>query len=483
MKNENSTFKSRLSRRDMLRLTAFTATGAFLAACGPAPATPAPATPAPATQAPAAEATPTPAPAAEATPTPAPTKAAAEQMSLRLVTNHGESDVPLFKKVIQNFEGRNPNIKIEYLDIAGGGDFYTTINAQGAGGDLPDIWYTRTFDVPVYASKKWTVDLQSLIDRDAAEVNVEDFWPAEVAQMKWEGNLYALPYDFSNIGIYYNKNMFDQAGVSYPPASWKWADLVDLALKFIEKDASGAFTKWGLVLYTWNWVFMGLLFGWGGKVWTDDFRKCIADSPENRECLTFFTEARKKGVYPEAGATPQGVEPFGAGLVPMSFQGSWATKWMRDTIGDKFDFDCTAMPLSPSGASCLNAAGGAWGIAVNTKHLEEAWTFNKHLTSTESTNILISEPLRSIPGRKSSVPLWEQKAAEGGLPPKNVNVFAEQNEKAHAAPYPPYWQDFSNTWVNIIDPLLNGQVTDDVGTVLANFQNEVNRIIEQYYQG
>jgi ABC-type glycerol-3-phosphate transport system substrate-binding protein len=110
---------------------------------------------------------------------------------------------------------------------------------------------------------------------------------------------------------------------------------------------------------------------------------------------------------------------------------------------------------------------------------EAAWTFNKYLTSTEATNILISEPLRSIPGRQSSVPLWNETASEGGLPPANVGVFAEQMEGAHAAPYPPYWQDYGTAWNNIIVPLLDGTVDDDPATTLAEFDTEVTRIIDQ----
>jgi ABC-type glycerol-3-phosphate transport system substrate-binding protein len=174
------------------------------------------------------------------------------------------------------------------------------------------------------------------------------------------------------------------------------------------------------------------------------------------------------------------VDPFAADLLPMAFQGSWATTFMRDSIGDKFGFDCTAMPLSPTGESCINAAGGAWGIAANTANVEAAWTFLKFLTSTESTDILISEPLRSIPGRKSSVPLWNEKAAEGGLPPKNVTAFAQQMEIANAAPYPPYWQDYGTAWNNMIAPMIGGVTSDGPDTVLPAFQEEVNRLIAQF---
>jgi multiple sugar transport system substrate-binding protein len=453
---DDTSKQKKMTRRDFLRMSALTGAAATLAAC--AQASPA----APAQEAPKEEA-------------PAP---ATEKVSLRFITNHGEADQPLFKAVLSNFAAKYPNITIDHLDIAGN-EFYDTINAQGAASQLPDVWYTRTFDVPVYASRGWTINLQPYINRDAQEVNVDDFWPAEVAQMRWKGDLFALPYDFSNVGIYYNKDMFAAAGVSTPPESWKWPELAAMAEKFVQKDDSGAFKTWGLVLYNWNWVFHGLLFGWGGKIWTDDFSECVINSKENVDCFKFFIAERKKGLYPEAGAAPANVDPFASGLTPMSFQGSWATVYMRDAIADKFDFDCTAMPLSPSGQSCINAAGGAWGIATNCKHVEEAWTFNKFLTSTESTNVLISEPLRSIPGRKSSVPLWNQKAAEGGKPPLNAPVFAKQMDIANAAPFPPYWQDYGNAWGNMIGPLIDGAVTDEPETVLASFQDEVNRIIQQ----
>ncbi len=451
-----TTSAKKFSRRHFLAGTAVAGAGAVLAACAPA-----------ATQAPAA-------PAEKATE--APTKApAADKVTIRFVTNHGAADQPLFQTVIDKFKQASPNITIDHLDIANGNDFYNSINTQGAAKQLPDVWYTRTFDVPVYASKNWTISLQDFVNADAKEVNVDDFWPGEVAQMTWQGKLYALPYDFSNIGIYYNITAFKKAGVDLPPASWKWDDLAALAQKFAKKDDKGKYNAWGLLMYTWNWVAIGLMYGWGGKVFSDDLSSCVINSKENADCLKWFIDQRKKGMYPEASATPEGVDAFMANLVPMEFQGSWATVAMRDSVKDKFEYDCTAMPTSPTGASCINAAGGAWGIAANSKSPQSAWTWNKFLTSTDSTNDLISNPLRSIPGRKTSADRWTEVAAKGGLPPKNVAVFAKQNETAVAKPYPAFWQVFGNVWGNMIDPLLNGSVDDDPATVLQKAQDEVNR--------
>jgi multiple sugar transport system substrate-binding protein len=451
--DDRSKSGSKLSRRYFLKGAALAGAGSLLAACG------------------------APTPAAQTGDGPGSSAPSNESVTLRFVTNHGESDMPLFQKVLGKFKDKYPNITIDHLDI-GGEEFYNTINTQGAARELPDIWYTRTFDVPVYASRGWTVSLQNMVEADSAEVNVADFWPAEVEQMKWRNELYALPYDFSNIGIYYNKDMFAAAGEQLPPDSWNWQDLANMGYKFVEKDGSN-FTKWAMVLYTWDWVFHGVLMGWGGQIFSDDFSQCVINSKENADCLKFFADARQQGLYPEAGAAPAGVDPFAAGLVPMSFQGSWATTQMRSTIADKFDFDCTVMPVSPAGKSCINAAGGAWGIAANSKYVPETWTFMKFLTSTESTNDLISDPLRSIPGRKSSAERWNQVAAEGGQPPQNVGAFSKQMEVANAAPFPPYWRDYSNAWGNMIVPFLDGTIADAPETVLSQFQDEVNRIIKQ----
>jgi multiple sugar transport system substrate-binding protein len=473
-----NSIKAKFSRRKFLKGMAVASAGSVLVACAPA-ATQAPAAapttaPAAATEAPAAA---TEAPAATTAPTAA--APAAGPVKLRFITNHGAADQPLFQTVLDNFKAKAANITIDHLDIADGNDFYNSINTQGAAKQLPDIWYTRTFDVPVYASKDWTLSMEDMVKADAAEVNVDDFWPGEVAQMRYQGKLYALPYDFSNIGIYFNKTVFAKAGVDLPPATWKWDDLATLGQKFVKKDSSGAFNAWGLVLYTWNWVFMGLMYGWGGKVFSDDLASCVINTPANVDCLKWFIAQRKLGLFPDAGSAPAGVDPFMANLVPMEFQGSWATVAMRDAVKDKFEYDCTTMPLSPSGASCINAAGGAWGIAKNTADPAASWTFTKFLTSTESTNVLISDPLRSIPGRKSSAARWTEVASKGGLPPKNVAVFEKQNETAVAQPYPAFWQAFGNVWGNMIDPLINGTTDTDPGEVLAQVQDEVNRQAKQ----
>ncbi len=96
--------KAHLSRRDFMKGAALVGASTLLASCAPA-------------------AKPTELKSDEIKPTTAPAQQTSSA-TLRFVTNHGEADVPLFTKVIENFKAKEPNIKIEHLDIADGNAFY-----------------------------------------------------------------------------------------------------------------------------------------------------------------------------------------------------------------------------------------------------------------------------------------------------------------------------------------------------------------------
>lgn len=404
-----------------------------------------------------------------------PAAADGEQVTIRFVTNHAEVELPFFEQVVTEFEAANPNIDIDFLNIAGD-QFNDAIRTQAIGENLPDIWYARTFLTSDYASKGWTLNLTQLAERDG--IDIEDFWPAQVAQMQYENELYALPYDFSNIGIYYNKDMFDEMGVPYPSDDWTWEDLAATAEQFVEQDADGTVTRWGLNIYPWTWVWLGLLQANGGSIFNEDFSACTIDSPENLATLEFFQDLRSRGIYPESGATPAGLDPFANGLVAMAFQGSWATQQIRDSVGDAFEFDVAAMPAGTSGRRGITPAGGAWAIAANSEHPDEAWEFLKFLTSTESINTLISDNLRSIPGRQSSVERWVEVASQGDLPPANVGIFADMMGDAYEIVYPPFWGDYDIAWNNLIVPaIVGGDGVLGPAEALAAMQEQCNNAI------
>jgi len=157
-------------------------------------------------------------------------RSAADQVTLQFWTNHDAvTDVPLFNKVIQNFQAAYPTIKVNLTNYPGTNFDSAVIPTRATGGTLADVFYNRTFATADRANRGWTLALDPYMAR--AHVNTSDFWSAEVAQMTWKGKQYSLPYDWSDWGVFYNKTMFDKKGIKYPPTdgSWTWDDLLAMS--------------------------------------------------------------------------------------------------------------------------------------------------------------------------------------------------------------------------------------------------------------
>jgi len=407
--------------------------------------------------------------------------AGASPIHLSLVHNTGNGALELsgYLEVIKNFEAKHPDIKVDFLNIPNGPAYYTSINTRAVGNNLPDLYFARTFDVASNAAKGWMIPLDPYINRDPAAVNVKDFWPAEVAQMSYHGQLYTLPYDFSNVALYYNKTMFQKEGIELPTNDWTWDHAFAAGEKFVKKQGHNQ-TRWGLAFPTYDWYFMGVLVGNGGTVFSNNFKKSLLNSPQNVQTFKYFYNKMAQGIAPFPSSTPAGVNPFASGMVAMNADGSWATESTRTAVGNRFEWDVVKLPKGTTGKRGISAAGGAWGISPTSKYKDQAWEFLKHLTSTESTNILISRHTRSIPGRKSSAVTWQQVAKTSHLPPKNIDVFPDQ--MLHDAinwTYPAYWNEFNTIWSNRVTGIWTGNSPEQA---LQQMDAQINEVARRYYK-
>ena len=225
---------------------------------------------------------------------------------------------------------------------------------------------------------------------------------------------------------------------------------------------------------------MGLMHAGGGATFSEDLRSCVVNSPENAAVLQQIQDQIAAGNVVHRGMTPAGLDPFLTGSIAMETQGSWAAYYILDGIGDAFEWDIVKLPRGSSGLSSVSAAGGAWGIAPTTEDVDVAWEFLKYVTSTESTNILISQNLRSVPGRLSSVPLWNEVAASELWKGRYVRVFPEQMlEDAINWAYPIFWTEYSVAWNNRVIGVFEGS---DPAEALRLIEEEANAAAARYFE-
>lgn len=396
-----------MNKRILLILSLLISVSMVLAACAPVPtATPAPAdTAAPAdTEVPAA-------------PTET-TVAAAETVNISYAI-WDNNQLPAHQQIIAAFEAKNPNIKVT-AEVVPWEAYWTKLQTAVAGGEAYDVFWMNGPSFPVYASKGVLMDLQDRVTKD--KIDMTKYADALVKLYSYNNHVYGLPKDFDTIGLYYNKDLFDKAGVAYPTADWTWDDLAAAAKK-LSDPANGT---WGLSVPGdqtgyWNFIYQN-----GGDVIAADGSKVLIDQPAACEAITFLYDTMKAGSMPDA-ATVASMDPntqlFPSGKIAMITAGSWAAKSFSSA---GFKLGVAPLPKKVKQASIIHGLSNV--VWSGTKHPEEAWAFAKFLGSEEAATIL-AESGTVIPAYQGMQEKWTK-----SLPDLDLQVFVDA--LSYSVPYP-----------------------------------------------
>ena len=158
-------------------------------------------------------------------------------------------------------------INIEFENIGSGSDYYTKLQTTIAGGTPPDVFYPATHVANAYASKGALLTINEFVERDGIDLSVYD--PTILANYQIDGELHCLPVDHAALVVYYNKEIFDAAGVDYPVDGWTWDDFVETAQALtLDTDGDGVIDQFGVETFRNYWPMV---------VWTNTDRGLFDD--------------------------------------------------------------------------------------------------------------------------------------------------------------------------------------------------------------
>ena len=239
------------------------------------------------------------------------------------------------KQMVQVFETKNPGIKVD-VQLTGYGDYFTTLATKVAGGNAPDVFEVNMENYLAYMLRGQCQDLSAL------GIQTGNYSEGTLAAVSNEGKLYAVPMSFSTCVLFYNKALFDQAGVDYPTDTWTWADAQAAA----EKIRALGEDIWGYFQPISYHEFYKSIAGNGGSLLNSDYSAFTVNSAENVAVLDAML-ARVRGdarVMPntEDLAGRGDWDVFTEGKLGMIVTGIWAFS----TFADKatFDWDITVEP-------------------------------------------------------------------------------------------------------------------------------------------
>ncbi len=441
-----------LSRRKFLKASATLGVTGFLAACGgsatPAAApTAAPAAAAP-TTAPVAAA-PTTAPAAAA-PTTAP--AAAEQTTVRLLTTHGATMAPFIAESLTKFQAAHPEVKIDHEDLTEG--YYDRLNVMLASGTLPDVINLRSFDMYDWYRQKSLYDVSAYLQSDP-DVKPQDLVDAILKSCEFDGKYYGLPYDASVMIFYYNKDMFDKAGVAYPKNTWTWDDML-AAAKALTKPAEETFGFARLPDIT-DWRIEPWILSGGGKIISDDRTAWTMVGAEAEQTIQYIVDLSEKEKVAPPPSAQTDVNLFVLGKGAMYYAGQWEIPGNRDAV--KFNWDVVAFPTGPKGHKPITH-GGTYIMSASTKVPDAAWKIQKWICAQPDwqSNVYGASGY-SIPAlKKVSSEAWLA-PIKAGKPPADAQVVLDELSVAVPGSIWPNYQKIAGIMTEEMQKILVGEAT------------------------
>lgn len=309
------------------------------------------------------------------------------------VTVWDNTTSPQFTAVVDGFKALHPEVEIEFVDTASA-EYDDKLTIMLATGDSdPDIVFVKNAEMQTTLKEKEQIlNLDEYIKRDGVDLSI---YNGAAEQLQMDGSNYTMPYRSDWYLLFYNKDLFDAAGVEYPSNDMTWAEYEDLARKMT--SGSGSSKVYGTHNHTW----MGLIANWA----LQDGKHTLADG--NYE---FLKEAYEQGIRLQDDGIVQSYANLKTANIHYSsaFQqqqsamlpmGSWFIGTMISAInnGDaNFKWGIATIP-HPEGVEAGNTVGGITPLAINsaTDSPELAWEFVKYATSLEAGKLLAKEGIFS----------------------------------------------------------------------------------------
>jgi multiple sugar transport system substrate-binding protein len=275
-------------------------------------------------------------------------------------------------QMIQIFEAAHPDIKVK-VETAPWDDYFTKLQTLIAGGTAPDVFELNYENFVSFAAKGVLRDLDSLAQADET-FDSAILYPRAYGAFNYNGMQLGLPETFSTAVLFYNKDLFDQAGLSYPTADWTWDDAVTAGKELTDADAG----VWGLYSPVQFWEFYKKAAQNGCDFFNEDKTEVMINAPECVEALETMVSFVEEGIMPsdaDMGGVADG-DMFTAGQIAMDVTGIWMFAAFADA---PFEWDIQVEPGLADHATHFFA--NAVSVFAATEHPQEAWEWAKFFTS------------------------------------------------------------------------------------------------------
>lgn len=305
----------------------------------------------------------------------------AQDISLRWRTRpDNQAEIDVYESASAAIDAEWDSVDLVYEPGGSeGAGYQDVLVTEIEAGTAPDVFWIPGTDIARFAQAGLILNLADIAAGDDS-YNESDFYAGPMGFLTTSiddgAALWGLPRDVSAFALYYNADLFDEAGLDYPGGdNWNW-DSFETAVN----DINGLGDEiYGFGMNAWwaNWGYF--VNAAGSSFFNEDYSACGLNNEATVAGLDFSANLIKNGA-----AIPWGTDsepPFLAGNVGMFLNGRWATP---GTIANAdFNWNVAPLPIGPSGEATNWLFWGAYVVNAKTENPEAAWDLVTRLTSAE----------------------------------------------------------------------------------------------------
>ncbi len=372
-----------------------------------------------------------------------------------------------------------PNVKVVFQHTVVGGEGWGAYSSKIlnliAAGEPPDMVDIAIEGFLALSSKDLMIDLWPLLkdnpDFNTVLADIDENLLKEMESPQ-TGELNYYPADWNNIVFYYNKAMFDEAGVPYPQEGWTWDEFLETAKAVAKKDASGNTVRYGYRIPNCNFCITPWFLTNGIDKLDSSWTESTVSDPKFAESLKFLHDLiHVHGVSPtfEGGV---GDNEFKAEQVAMFNCGHWCMPSIREK---GMDVGVVLPPRSSTSQPLTTVFGiGGVGIFKSSQHQELALEFIKVFLGDKFQQGL-SESFYSIPASRK----WATTPAFLSYP-DNAEIFYESTRLVQPIASPPNFAQVESIFIRHLEGYLTGNT--DLETTVAEMDSELSRSMSRAYR-
>lgn len=371
------------------------------------------------------------------------------------------AELAAYQELVAAFEEAYPDIAIELIHIPSASDYRARLGVDFAAGDPADVVLINYRRYAPFAQMGVLEPLAPYL-RASDVISEGDFFRVATEPFKWRGQLMCIPQNISSLVVYYNRDLFDAAGLAYPSDDWTWDDFVDAALALtLDLDGDGETDQYGVGiepsifrLAPFVWANRGeLVVLEGGRIPV----RLALDSRAAREAVEWFVALQTvHGVVPDAlaEAAESSESRFLGGRTAMFFNSRRGTPTARAIEG--FEWDVAALPRGEERAGILHS--DAYCLAAAAEDKEAAWTFIEFANSAQGQAI-VARSGRTVP---SLIEVAESPAfLDPDAAPANSAVWLETVDTLRTVPVIAGWVDVEELTGDELERAFYGQASVD----------------------